>query len=180
MRLNALSLVVPAALIGLFSAGAVEAHTPADRMAVVAAVDEIGLAADLREWAAVRQQFADRVYVDYSALTGTPGAEVNADALVAGWKAFLPGFTSTQHVITNHRVAINGRRAQVTSQFIATHRLDGAAGGELWTVAGRYLHTLERHPSGWKVTAMTLTVAWQSGNTELPKLAAAVAAKAER
>lgn len=165
------------AALTLLAAASAGATTVSDRIAVISVVDDIGLAADLREWEVVRAQLAETVRADYSSLTGSPAADVKADDLVASWKAFLPGFTSTQHAITNHRVVITGRQARVTSTFIATHRLVGAAGGELWTLGGRYLHTLTKTSAGWKVTAMTMTWTWQTGNTDLPKLAAAAAAQ---
>lgn len=167
-------LVAPATLAMVSPAAAAEASSE-DHRQIVGAVNEIALAADLHEWDTVRRQFADIVIADSSSLTGVASAEVRADELVDGWKAFLPRFTSTQHLIGNHRVQIVSDRARVTSSFIATHRLDGAPGGELWTLGGRYTHTLQRTADGWKVTAMVMTWTWQSGNTALPRLAAATA-----
>lgn len=142
-----------------------------ERAAIIDAVNEIGLSADMRDWGRVRAQFADRVLVDYTSLAGGQPETVNADDLIARWSAFLPGFTATQHVITNHRVTVSGDEAQSLSQVVATHRLAGAPGGELWTLGGHYRHTLRRVASGWKVTAMTMTWTWQTGNVDLPKLA---------
>ena len=144
----------------------------ADYIAIVAAVNEIGLAADMRDWPRVREQFADEVFVDYTSLAGGQPARIKADDLVASWRAFLPGFTVTQHLVGSHRVSVDGERASVLSQFIATHRLADATGGELWTLGGHYRHTLHKTGAAWKVDAITMTWTWQSGNTELPKLAA--------
>ena len=161
--------VIVAATLAL--GNATLAVTPADHIAIVNVVNEIGLSADLGDWPRARAQFAEQVLVDYTSLAGGQPATMKADDLIASWKGLLPGFTSTQHVITNHRVSVKGREATVVSQFIATHRLAGAVGGELWTLGGRYLHTLQRGAEGWKVAAMTMTWTWQSGNAELPKLA---------
>lgn len=155
------------------------AVAPADHIAIVNAVDEIGLAADMHDWARVRACFADEVWVDYTSLAGGGPATLKADDLVAGWKGFLPGFSATQHLITNHRVALQGGQATVVSQFMATHCLVGAPGGELWTLGGRYQHRLQRRSQGWVVVAMTMTWTWQSGNADLPKLAAQSAPKPE-
>lgn len=142
-----------------------------DRAGIIDAINEIGLSADMRDWKQVRAQFADEVFADYTSLVGGQPGTVKADELVSGWKAFLPGFTATQHIITNHRVTVSGDEAQSLSQFVANHRLADAAGGELWTLGGYYRHTLRRTRSGWKVTRMTMTWTWQTGNTDLPKLA---------
>lgn len=145
--------------------------SPADHIAIVAAVNEIGLAADIRDWPRVRAQFADEVLVDYTSLAGGQPARMNADDLVASWRAFLPGFTVTQHLVGSHRVSVEGQRASVLSQFIATHRLAGATGGELWTLGGHYRHALRKTGTAWKVDAITMTWTWQTGNPDLPRLA---------
>jgi hypothetical protein len=155
------------------------AASPADHLAIVAAVNEIGLAADMRDWPRVRAQFADEVLVDYTSLAGGQPARMSADDLVASWRAFLPGFTVTQHLVGSHRVNAEGKRASVLSQFIATHRLAGATGGELWTLGGHYRHTLRKTGAAWKVDAVTMTCTWQTGNPDLPRLAGE-AAKQER
>jgi len=147
------------------------AVSPADHLAIVAAVNEIGLAADMRDWPRVRTQFADEVLVDYTSLAGGQPARMNANDLVASWRAFLPGFTATQHLVGSHRVSVEGKRARVLSQFIATHRLAGATGGELWTLGGHYRHTLRKTGAAWKVDAITMTWTWQTGNPDLPRLA---------
>lgn len=154
----------------------VQIASPTDQLAISGTINEIGMSADLKDWVRVRVQLADEVFVDYTSLMGGDATLQKADDLIASWQSFLPGFTTTQHVITNHRVSIQGERATVVSQFIATHRLVGAPGGELWTLGGRYQHTLHLKNAGWKVVAMTMIWAWQTGNTELPKLAAKRAA----
>lgn len=153
--------------------------SPADQLAIVATVNEIGLAADMRDWSRLREQFADEVLVDYTSLAGGQPTRLKADDLIASWQAFLPGFTVTQHMVASHRVSINGERANVLSQFIATHRLAGATGGELWTLGGQYRHSLRKIGELWKVDAITMTWAWQTGNTELPQRAAQAAKQAK-
>ncbi|MFN8849654.1 MAG: hypothetical protein ACK5W4_08155, partial [Inhella sp.] len=54
------------------------AASPADHLAIVAAVNEIGLAADMRDWPRVRAQFADEVLVDYTSLAGGQPARMSA------------------------------------------------------------------------------------------------------
>lgn len=154
--------------------------SPADHLAIVATVNEIGLAADMRDWPRVREQFADEVFVDYTSLAGGQPARMKADDLITSWRSFLPGFTVTQHLVGSHRVGINGDRASVLSQFIATHRLAGATGGELWTLGGHYRHTLRKTGAAWKVDAITMTWTWQTGNAELPRLAGEAARQARQ
>lgn len=142
-----------------------------DRDAIIAAINEIGSAADCHAWTSVREQFADAVFVDYTSLTGGQPSLISADELVAGWTAFLPRFTSTRHTITGHQVAIHDDAATSVSQFEAVHHLDDAAGGDTWILAGHYEHALKRTAAGWKVTAMKMIWTSQDGNRDLPKIA---------
>ncbi len=67
-------------------------------------------AIDRLDWPAVRQSFADRVTVDYRSLNGEPAAEVKAEDLIAGWRALLPGFDATQHLLGPVVVSLRRRR----------------------------------------------------------------------
>lgn len=142
-----------------------------DRAAIIDTINAAVLSSDMHDWTRVRAQFADYVFLDYSSLAGGTAGTVKADDLVANWKELLPKFTTTQHVVTNHRVALCGENAQALSQFVATHRLAGAKPEELWVLGGHYRHALQRTTDGWKIARMTMTWTWQSGNGELPQLA---------
>ncbi|HLL82754.1 MAG TPA: nuclear transport factor 2 family protein [Longimicrobium sp.] len=175
--------VLPAGLILILmtTTAAVLATPPSpaeDRQAVADVVAHVALDADAREWAALRSRFADRVEVDYSSLTGQPAATVDADALMAGWSALLPGFDATQHLLGPVVVEVDGDRATAHTHVRATHRIAGAAGGELWVVGGRYTYGLVRTPSGWRVASTRLELAYQEGNTGLAAMAQARAGAA--
>ena len=51
---------------------------------------------------------------------------------------------------TNHRVTIDGDRAEVFSKGYALNILHKSTGSDLWEVWGNYNHTLERTSEGWK------------------------------
>jgi hypothetical protein len=149
-----------------------------DRQAVADVVARVALDADARDWAALRGRFADRVEVDYSSLTGQPAATVDADALMAGWRALLPGFEATQHLLGPVVVELEGDRATARAHVRATHRIAGAAGGETWVVGGRYTYGLVRTTGGWRVASTRLDLAYQEGNTGLAAIAQARAGAA--
>lgn len=173
--LAALLLVLMTTTAGVLAAPATSAE---DRQAVADIVARVAHDADARQWAALRSRFADRVEVDYSSLTGQPAATVDADALLAGWRALLPGFDATQHLLGPVLVELDGGRATAHSHVRATHRIAGAAGGEMWVVGGRYTYGLVRTPSGWRVASTRLELAYQEGNTRLATIAQERAAAA--
>ena len=143
-----------------------------DRMEITDLVNRVAVAVDSRDWEGVRSCFADEVEVDYTSLNGGAPATVRADDLVAGWRGGLSGFEATQHIVTNHVIAIEGDEATCRAYVHATHLLAARFGDPLWKVAGSYTYRLQRTPVGWKARAMTFSATWGEGNRKLPELAA--------
>ena len=130
-------------------------------------------AIDRLDWPIVRGAFADRVRVDYSSLSGQPAADVSADDLIAGWKALLPGFDATQHLVGPVLVSDDNGIAVVETHVRGYHHIADAKAGGTWMVAGHYTATLTEHDDDWQIAALTLTVFYQEGNLALPELARA-------
>lgn len=153
----------------------------ADRLAVGDAVTAMLHAIDARNWARVRAALADTVRVDYASLSGEPAAEAAADALVATWRAMLPGFDGTAHLTGPFVAAVLGDRADARCAVTATHRIGPVQGGATWVVTGHYEVALTRARSSpptpevpaWRITALTLRTAAVGGDLGLPEQARA-------
>ncbi|WP_170753481.1 nuclear transport factor 2 family protein [Ruegeria lacuscaerulensis] len=138
-------------------------------------ITDIAAGADRHDWTRVRGAFDDTVTTDYTSLWGGDAVTQPADALVADWSAFLPGFDATHHMVTNHTVtSLSDISATAQADFTATHRLDDA----LWVLGGRYDYELEKSDDRWVVTSMTMTAIWESGDRGLVALAGQRAAEA--
>jgi len=136
----------------------------ADQTEITATLTDIAAGVDRHDWQRVRAAFADTVTTDYTSLWGGDPVTQPADELVAGWSAFLPGFDSTHHMVTNHTVtSATETSAKAEADFTATHRI----GDGLWTLGGRYSYELERSEDRWKVTSMTMTALWETGDRGL-------------
>jgi hypothetical protein len=120
-------------------------------------------AMDRQDWPALRACLAATVDVDYSDLRGEPRAVVAAEAFVAARVRGLAGLR-TQHVSTNHLVAVDGDRAECTSAFLI-HRVDPAApaGRDTFDTVGHYTHGLIRTPEGWRIDRIVQRVLWSRG-----------------
>ncbi len=148
-----------------------------ERMEIINTVNQVGMTADLRDWKACRNCFTDQVDVDYTSLIGGQPAMVSADDLIESWSQQLSGLKTTQHMITNHAVTLNGDTATCISQFQAQHLLPNDTGGPLWTLGGIYHHELMHTNNGWKVCKMKMTATWAEGNQQIMTLAANRGAK---
>lgn len=117
-------------------------------------------AIDTKQWDRATSQFVDTVYVDYSSLSGQPGAMTPASALVDGWKNLLKT-VDTHHLLSNFDISINKNEAEVFSHVYASHQADTIG---YWDAYGRYHHKLRKVDGEWKITSMTLIMHGQKGN----------------
>ena len=138
---------------------------PADiTQGISRAITDIAAGADRHDWTRVRDAFADTVTTDYTELWGGDPVTQPADELIDGWAAFLPGFESTHHMVTNHTITeLTDTTARAEADFTATHRIED----RFWVLGGRYNYDLIKDDAGWKVTSMTMTPLWETGDRAL-------------
>jgi hypothetical protein len=138
-----------------------------DRDEIVELTSSVGLLVDARDWDAAQGLFHETVDVDYTSLNGGEPASVSSADLVAGWREMLDRLDATQHLIANQVVSVDGDEANAAANVTATHVRPNAAGGPHWVVGGRYDFGLRRTEGGWRISALTLTVAWATGNQQI-------------
>jgi hypothetical protein len=146
-----------------------------DRLAVIETCTRMAWYADEREWDALREVFADEVRLDYTSLQGGEPATVPRDQLVESWAGLLGELQATQHLVTNHLVAVSGDTASCTAAFQATHLLPNPHGDPFWTLGGSYRFELVRDGERWRISAVTMTATWATGNQQIMSLAAGLA-----
>jgi ketosteroid isomerase-like protein len=132
----------------------------ADRQAIVDVCTTYALALDTRDWDRLRNCFTDDAVASYA----DPGAGYGYDAIETTCRAALEPLTSSQHLLGNHLVVVNGDEAESTCYFQAQHVKEGDPAGPLYTVAGRYDDRFVRTNRGWRIASRTLTVMWTLGN----------------
>lgn len=139
---------------------------------MIEAVQNVFIAADERDWERCRAALADRVYLDYSSLSGVPAQELTAEDIVSSWMGFLPRFHATHHQLGNFTVEDNGETAIVKCYGTATHFYPTTSGHNVWTVVGTYEAKLARWKDSWNVTALRFNLRYQDGNLGLADIAA--------
>jgi hypothetical protein len=123
-----------------------------------------------------RSVLCDPFTCDFSSLGATAGT-FSRDAWCERTKQVFAGWTATHHVITNHRIAIDGDRATIRAHVRAEHWAppDVAAGGpNCWLVVGFYDNVAELTAEGWRLSSVTLTVTHQENNALLAASMAAI------
>ncbi len=125
---------------------------------------------DTRNYEAMRSCLTEQVDFDYSALFNTSMPPI-ADQLVEEVRRNHQGLRGLQHITTNHYVTLDGDTAQCQANFQAQHLLPNDRGSNLWTLGGRYLYSLVRDDTGWKICGCIISVAWTDGNLQVFDLA---------
>jgi 3-phenylpropionate/cinnamic acid dioxygenase small subunit len=133
-----------------------------DRLAVEEVLTRYAFALDRRDWDLLATCFAQDAELVYEPLPPFTGFA----ALQAAMRSGLEG-TTTQHMITNIRVAVDGDRASAWSYGQATHRRDGLDGGNLFVTGGAYEDALARGDDGWRIARRHVHAQWTSGNPQV-------------
>ncbi|HEX8246618.1 MAG TPA: nuclear transport factor 2 family protein [Pyrinomonadaceae bacterium] len=136
----------------------------ADELEIRRVIDEIDNACDAKDWEKCRTFFAAEVEADFTSLAGGEPSRVKADDLIGAWKTNLFAEKKSFHMRSNHRIEIEGSRAEVYSKGYAFNLLESGEVSGFWEVWGEYSHTLERTENGWKVSGMTLNVTCKRGD----------------
>ncbi|MEM9620645.1 MAG: nuclear transport factor 2 family protein [Pseudomonadota bacterium] len=151
-------------------------HPSSDNTEIVRRRYEYALGIDTRDWDLYRSIFTDQITMDFSSYSGQPASTMAADDWVANCAALFNGLDATQHVMSNPMVDVQGDTARLRMYMQAEHFLANPQGDASFTIGGYYDDQLQRTPSGWKITAVTLNVFWQRGNRHIMALAVEKAA----
>lgn len=143
-----------------------------DRAEVVDTVHRYASGIDRCDWTMYRSIFADEVLFDFSSWSGAPAAPMAADDWVARVGGTLSLFDSTQHLLSNHRITLDGDAAQCVTYMIALHHLVTGDVREMHAIGGFYTNRLKLTDEGWRIVACTLTVTWEMGDRGLFQRAA--------
>ena len=138
---------------------------------------EYALGIDTRDWELLRSIFTDQIEMDFSSYSGQPGAVMLAQDRVNGVKVLSTGLDSTQHVMTNPIVDVDGDRGRLRMYMKAEHFLLNDSGSDDFALGGYYEDRLVKMADGWKIEAVTLTVLWNRGNRHIMALASEIGRK---
>lgn len=139
---------------------------------------------DTLDWDTVRDCLAPELVTDYTSLWGGEPEKLTPDELLANWEPFATGFDATQHltgpiVLVDHdddHEEHDGDTATGVTTVRGYHHIVPATGDEpagTWMAAGRYEVGFTRTADGWKVNAITLSMAYEDGSRDLVDLARA-------
>ncbi len=140
-----------------------------DREAVIDSITLLFLATDRKDWAAVRDRFADSVHFDMTSLAGGEAVALPADAIVAGWSTGLEPIQAVHHQAGNYRVRVDGDGADAFCYGLAWHFRPVASGHDTRVFVGSYDLHLIRSGADWKIDRFRFDCKFVDGNPNLEK-----------
>jgi len=135
-----------------------------DREAIKEVRATFAQALDHKDWTLLESLFVEEVDTDFTAY-GVPAQRVRREDVVKSYQHNLSREgLRTQHISSNFRITINGDTAHCRSNFLAQHYIQGFAGGDEFFLRAEYHDQLTRTAIGWKISALTFTMFYTSGN----------------
>jgi 3-phenylpropionate/cinnamic acid dioxygenase small subunit len=142
-----------------------------DRLEIDDVLSRYTFAIDTKDFDALDDVFTPDATIDYTTSGGIKGTYPEVKAWLA--KA-LRLFPTTQHLLGNKRVTIDGDAATSRTHFYnpMVAPKDGGGGIQMFYVGGYYNDRLVRTPDGWRIADRFEETAWMDGalptNLEIP------------
>jgi hypothetical protein len=147
-----------------------------DEHEIVDVMNAYTTALDTKDWGLLESCFTPDGDADFGNLAGV-GALDSPQALVDLCRGALQDLQATQHLQGNYLVEVDGDTAQASCYFQANHFLEGAPGGNVFTVWGKYRDRFVRTGDGWKIQHRNLDTISAGGNQNLFAEAAEMAGR---
>ena len=145
-----------------------DAPDPAERLALRDLVDAYGASADRRDPATFTALFLPDATLTVHHGESPPVAYVGHDRL-AEIPERLGRYRQTLHLMSNHRVDIDGDTAEGEAACQAHHLTDQEGGTVDLVMTIRYRDTYSRTVSGWRFATRQVHILWRSeGPVTLP------------
>ena len=127
-----------------------------DRMEIIDVSNRYASGVDLKDRDLYRSCFVDEINVDFSSTGLGEAMTLPADTWVDQALMMVGMYQSTQHIITNHTITINGDEATSIAYVQAQHYNPDS----IMTIGGYYTNKLVRTPEGWRISDLKLTSTW--------------------
>ena len=120
-------------------------------------------ALDKQNWSELEQVFTPDAVANFIGI----GEFAALEAITGLVSSVLTQCASTQHLLGNYDIQVNGDEAQTTCYLAAMHAGLGDYASEVLTVWGEYSDKLVRTADGWRIVHRTLTSLHAQGDIGL-------------
>ena len=135
-----------------------------DRQEIGDLLIRYAMALDAHDWPLLDTVFTPDAIADYGELAAL---NEGREAIVGACHQALSGLDSSQHIVSNAVVAVDGDEATATCYLHAQHYLVSPHGVNTFVVGGTYRDRLVRTDDGWRIAYRTLEATWTDGNAAI-------------
>ena len=139
--------------------------------AITSVVNDLFVATDNRDWAAVENCFAEQVAFDMTSLAGGEPKTLTPKQIAEGWKTGLAEIKTIHHQTGNFRVDSDGSRATLFCYGTAHHSFPDSQARSPRSFVGSYDFELKRINGVWKITLIRFNCKFVHGGMTVLELA---------
>lgn len=130
-----------------------------DRAAIIEAMSTFAACMDGQEPERAAEVFTDDIVVEHSG-----GSTSGRERVIAGLTAAVRGHFTSHHMMSNHRVRIDGDSARMVCYFHSVHLDDPTHPERHADHGGWYLLALVRSGSGWRISRLKQVSVWSAAD----------------
>ncbi len=131
-----------------------------DAIAIANVINLYALAVDTQQWDLFDRIFTSNVKADF----GGAAKWQDLSSLKRDFAVIHSPFRATQHMTTNHQVAVNGDDANAISYVHGRFIREVPDGADMFESCGWYDDKLARTPAGWRIADRVCRTIWSGGN----------------
>ena len=133
-----------------------------DRMAIIDTLNRYATSVDTRDWDLFLTCYTDHVIADMVSVGFDKPMTLPATDFLSIIRQAVSPFDSTQHIISNHVVDIDGDSATCVCYLQAQHFSQDDRGARSILIGGYYSNSLVRTPAGWRIDKYKVVKTWMT------------------
>ncbi|KAJ3444172.1 hypothetical protein M0813_14353 [Anaeramoeba flamelloides] len=140
-----------------------------DEREIINVVNTMATSYDQGEWDRMRSCLPENFTLDVTSFVGGEVLELKPDKLIEMWSAVRSNLDNVQHMLTNHKVTIDGDKADIFCYIQSTQWLKTEEKFYKRKVQGSYTHKMIKTKAGWKIKKFIFQFEKMSGDPNFPQ-----------
>jgi 3-phenylpropionate/cinnamic acid dioxygenase small subunit len=133
-----------------------------DRMEIIDTINRYATSVDTRDWDLFLTCYTDEMNADMVSIGFHEPIDMRAEDFLEIIKQAVDPYESTQHLISNHVIHINGDNATCVCYLQAQHFRQDEDGAHALLIGGYYANSLVRTPEGWRINKYKVVKTWMT------------------
>ena len=133
-----------------------------DRMEIIDTMNRYATSVDTRDWDLFLTCYTDEIHVDMVSVGFDKPMTMSAKEFLEIIRRAVSPFQSTQHLISNHVIQIDGGKATCVCYVQAQHFRQDDTGAQAVLIGGYYSNGLIRTAAGWRIREYKIVKTWMT------------------